>query len=303
MNFIKYILLAWSLTSLSHLLIAQEKNLKPVYDGQIEARLPANFRTTQKIPISIDETGFYEGLNRISASGSGQFSDTSLHGLMEEIVNMPIVIVDLRQESHGWINGKAVSWTDGQHNWANINKSREEIEKEEECLLHNALEKGVIVMHVAADSQEITVQRVQTEREVIESLGLMYVRIPVQDHCRPSDDAIEQFVTLIKSLPKSVWLHLHCRAGKGRTTTFLVFYDIMLNAKSVSLEDILKRHKLIGGADLTKPIEPTNYKYHLARERLELIGQFYRYCLDVPDFNISWKTWLQTQHAFEKTDN
>ena len=49
------------------------------------------------------------------------------------------------------------------------------------------------------------------------------------------------FVQLVNSELKDNWLHFHCKQGIGRTTTFMIMYDIMKNAKEVSLDDIVKR--------------------------------------------------------------
>lgn len=64
-------------------------------------------------------------------------------------------------------------------------------------------------------------------------LQLNYIRIPVQDRHGPDDDTVNAFVTFVKTLPEDVWLHFHCLAGEGRTTTFMVIYDILRNAPLV----------------------------------------------------------------------
>ena len=46
----------------------------------------------------------------IIAIASAQFSEDELQKLRQKYPNEKIVIVDLRQESHGFINGKPVSW-------------------------------------------------------------------------------------------------------------------------------------------------------------------------------------------------
>jgi hypothetical protein len=58
--------------------------------------MPRNFRDLSVI-----------GINAIS---SAQFSEDELQKLRQKYPNEKIVIVDLRQESHGFINGKPVSW-------------------------------------------------------------------------------------------------------------------------------------------------------------------------------------------------
>lgn len=47
---------------------------------------------------------------------------------------MPIIIVDLRQESHGFINGVAISWVDN-HNKANKGLTKEAVLSDENTRL------------------------------------------------------------------------------------------------------------------------------------------------------------------------
>lgn len=268
----------------------------PISDGNHDAVLPANFRVPKdSAAILKDFADLDEGFYDIPASGSGQFSELSFKGLVSALSQSLMIVVDLRQESHGLINGKAVSWTDGRYNWANAQCTSEEIERDERKHLQQAVENGQLLLNAHTIPQEWIVERVQTEKEFICSLGFPYVRIPVQDHCRPTDQVVDQFVQLIVSLPPETWIHFHCRAGKGRTTTFLTMYDMMLNASHVSLESILTRHKLIGGTDLFKIHEPTHYKHELAITRLEFVKKFYLYCQQVPDFTLSWSEWLERQ--------
>ncbi len=51
------------------------------------------------------------GLNTLNISGSKQFSEQNLPLIISNIkTSLPITVVDLRQESHGFINGLPVSW-------------------------------------------------------------------------------------------------------------------------------------------------------------------------------------------------
>lgn len=272
----------------------------PVFDGTYGESLPKNFRTTKdSFLVSSDSYVIDDGLHRLTASGSGQFSEPSLLGIIHKVGRSNLIIVDLRQESHGLINGRAVSWSDGKHNWSNVNKTLHEIEKDERHRLHQAVEVGSLIINAMTDPYELQVYTAQTEKEFVEGLGLGYIRIPVADHCRPSDQAVDQFVEFIKKLPEDKWLHFHCRAGRGRTTTFLTLYDMMLNAKNVDLESILARHLLLGGADLLKEHDPNHYKYYPARERLEFVKKFYDYCSQLPDFSTPWSSWVKQQPADE----
>jgi len=65
-------------------------------------------------------------------SGSAQFSETQFLDLAERLKDQAeeVWIVDCRLESHGLMNGMAVSWC-GEENGANIGKTVEEVEAEE----------------------------------------------------------------------------------------------------------------------------------------------------------------------------
>ena len=68
-------------------------------------------------------------------SGSAQFSEMQFGDLAAELKeeSEDVWIVDCRLESHGLINGIAVSWC-GEDNGANLGKTAEEVEAEEEAL-------------------------------------------------------------------------------------------------------------------------------------------------------------------------
>jgi len=105
--------------------------------------LPRNFRTTYDpfaITISLEKKPTRLGLDELNASGSAQFSEKSF---LEILKTLPIntfnlVIVDLREESHGFINGNAVTWR-GENDWGNMYKSDEEILSDESQRLETAL--------------------------------------------------------------------------------------------------------------------------------------------------------------------
>ena len=50
---------------------------------------------------------------------------------------MPICIVDLREESHGFFDGIAVSWY-GEHDWGNVGLTQEEALADEAERIHGA---------------------------------------------------------------------------------------------------------------------------------------------------------------------
>lgn len=122
----------------------------------------------------------------------------------------------------------------------------------------------------------VKVEKVETEEALASRLGMRYKRIPITDQMAPTDDEVDAFMAFYKSLPKNAWLHFHCHAGHGRTTTFAVFYDILSNP-AVALDDIVARQYALGGTNLFIPSKKDNWKGKEIRKRAEQIRKFYAY--------------------------
>jgi hypothetical protein len=97
---------------------------------------------------------------------------------------------------------------------------------------------------------EVTVKSAATEATIATQIQLpcrvTYVRIPVIDHCWPSEDAANRFIELCRKIGPADWVHFHCHGGDGRTTTFLAMYDMVCWARRAtsefpSLEDFAER--------------------------------------------------------------
>lgn len=223
-------------------------------------------------------------------SGSGQFTEANILQLSEKVSQVTsefdkIIVIDTRIESHGFINGLPVEWK-----LPNLGKSAEEILADEKLRLLEIFQDKVI--------NDIEVHSVSTEMEVIAALhGFEYVRLPTLNQSRPSDSTVDLFLDIIKNNPQS-WLHIHCHVGKGRTTVFMVMYDMFYNAKDLEFEEILERNKAIDGQDLEKHKDETDLnpdKRSLYEERLEFVKRFYQYCREADPQNISWQDWFQNQ--------
>ena len=107
------------------------------------------------------------------------------------------------------------------------------------------------------------------------------------------------------------WIHLFSRfvrfqrmpgrifiakRGLGRTTTFMVLYDMLRNANRVSLENIVQRQKVLShGYDVLRPDEPENWKAPYAAERAKFIRGFYNYSRANPNGRpLLWSEWLKS---------
>ncbi|WP_291567390.1 MULTISPECIES: fused DSP-PTPase phosphatase/NAD kinase-like protein [unclassified Clostridium] len=248
--------------------------------------LPSHFRkSSDKVNIKDNESLNLTGLDTLNISGSKQFSENGLALIKNSIgASMPIVVVDLRQESHGFINGVPVSWANSKNN-ANMGLTKEQVLADERNRLQSIKLHEPLVIHGHHDRTVIPT-KVQDEKELVKSQLMSYVRIPVTDGKLPTDDMVDYFIELVNSQPKNTWLHFHCKEGIGRTTTFMIMYDIMKNAKEVSLEDIVKRQILLSN------MSSSSAQGFYNEERKNFLTNFYNYSKENTDnFKTNWSQW------------
>lgn len=293
---------------LSFTLSANEDRLMPIKEIPLILNmenledLPKNFRMTTPCYLakhSNPSLPSVEGLLNLNASASGQFSANGLLQILKTIPYNRIMVIDLREESHGFINGMAVSWY-GERNWHNKEKTFEEIQWDENERLQKLLRNKQVHLHdkyTFNPSSTVHVKEVYTENDLICKMGIHHVRLPLTDHVKPGDEQVDRFIELIKAYHLThenpgYWLHFHCAAGRGRSTALIAMYDMIRNASKVSFKDILKRHALIGGKDLTVPFEVNDWRYPYHFERLEFMKNFYKYCLDNPNLEQKWSSWI-----------
>ncbi len=270
---------------------SRNNNLRLVINFDNAKRLPKHFRKTTDLSNLKDSKDNkvinLNGLANLNASASGQFSENGLILIEQSIGNaMPIIIVDLRQESHGFINGVAISWVDN-HNKANKGLTKEAVLSDESTRLQSILLNKPIYI----GNKTLIPKKIENEKKLVESYGMSYMRIPVTDKEIPNNDMVDYFIKFVNSLLPNTWLHFHCKAGVGRTTTFIVMYDIMKNAKNVSLQDIMDRQVLLGGKNL---LRDEQLSMNRSEQRAKLIKRFYRYCFENNDnFKTTWSQWIR----------
>jgi len=278
----------------------------PVLIWDIDLKLandvPRNFRASNDQPNE-NSSEITTGLSDLRASGSGEFSLKGLKALLPRMQG-PVTVFDLRQETHMFVNDLPLSWY-ASHDWANVGRTQADIEKQETEHVQSfkpgsdiEVRPGQPVKHgdgSAVTPERVTVDRASTERDVVESAGAHYVRVAVTDHACPLDSAIDEFVAAVRELPLNAWAHFHCEAGLGRTTTFMVFYDMLRNANRVSLDDIIQRQKILSkGYDVLQPPDGGDWKASYAADRAKLVRSFYDYARANPNGRPElWSEWLK----------
>lgn len=269
-------------------------------DGTAENKIPRNFRLMTDgwhVEMYVDDGTSREGLDKLNASASGQFSLAGLKKIYEELrkhTGATIYIVDLREESHGFADDVPVSRY-VEKNRGNYYRGYEEnFELDDLKILRGKLTEFVPLGN--ADKKylkpiKFAPKKILTERETVENLNdellkgydtgkylpqIRYARFPATDMIFPSPQVVDEFLSFVNRLDRNSWLHFHCHAGHGRTTTFLVFYEILKNPE-LSLEEICHRQFLLGGTDLLTHSDGDDWYAQAHNDRAEKLKLFYRY--------------------------
>lgn len=251
--------------------------------------------------------GNITGLGNLWMSGSGAPSEQGWKTLADNIKKATqgkvkkIIDLDLREETHGYLNHNAINLTT-QNDWINLGKTLPQILVAEQdwlrflntqSTIYNVLTSEDFKAGKFSPGIAIPVESVTNEETIATDVGFQYIRLPVSDHMAPRDADVDQFVSLVKNASSDTWLHLHCRGGEGRTTTFMAMYDMLKNADKVSFDEILKRQAAL----------PPNYDlYNVNRrdpsltiyyqQRLQFLKDFYQYAnAALQGYKGSWSEW------------
>ena len=275
-----------------------------IWDIDLKHTLPRNFRTTDN-PLKSnegDQLPASNGLADLHASGSGEFTTDNLKFVLAQ-AHGPVTVFDSRQETHIFGNGLPISWF-STNDWANVGRTQSEIEADEAARVQSlelgseiAVRPGEAIKKSdtsSATPQPVIVEQASTERELVEANRSAYVRLTVTDHARPLDEEVDRFILAVRTLPENDWAHFHCEAGRGRTTTFMVLYDMLRNATRVSLEDIARRQQLLGyDYDVLRPADPGDWRAPYTDDRIAFVCAFYEYARANPGGRSQlWSEWL-----------
>lgn len=261
-----------SINSPSNIPFLEDKFL--LLDSKKNYKLPSRFRTIPDLNIS----------------GTAQFRPSQIDNIKVAIKDPKITVVDLRQESHGFLDDNPISYYSF-FQLINSNLNSSETEKAEELDLSKLpLEVNIPIFRVTGEYREsIKASVILNEKALCDNYGLGYKRLAVRDNSIPTPETVDDFINFVKTIDKDIHILFHCDAGDGRTTMFMSMYQMMKNNTNLSLSTILNDQISVGGIVLTDNIP-----------RATFLEYFYNYTLENKDsnFDTSYSTWLKNKKGY-----
>lgn len=289
-------------TRLQERLSSLQNDVTIVYDRRHSSFKNTRLRGTSDLSF-LPPKANQEGLSDLKLSGSAAIT-VSLLKAIKAIVgdHQKVLICDLRREPHAVANDHSITWTIP-NNWLNLDRPLHEAVQDEQTRIHairsTQPEQLTAVLHkdykkelLRPEKKTLVEPRVYSEQEIVESYGMWYARFGVSDHLRPNDAEVDRFLDVMQQMPKDTWVHMHCKGGQGRTTTFMVLYDILRNVGKVSLLDIVNRQKHLGFDYDVSSEGLKNDRKQFRQDRWAFIRDFYEFAKTKPlETNQSWSEW------------
>jgi hypothetical protein len=254
-----------------------------------------NFRTCQDSLKPSRFSPSLVGLRELKCSASGRLSKTKIEKYFKRLPSK-VYVVDVRAEEDLYVNGISASWLGIRY-----------LDGQLEDRLYKKRFWKMPVQQAKWGWRRLVnlktlktpeVQQLQKEEQFLRNLGHEYYCFAGQRHMVHSNEMIQMFINFLEGLPQDAWLHFHCATGRGRSTTFMILYDIYRNAKKVPLEDIILRQHLLGGENvLDVALRPKGtWTKDSLLKRKALVERFYAYMTDPQGYgHQSWVNWVQQQ--------
>lgn len=211
--------------------------------------------------------------DNIGISGSQQLSSEQLKILIQKNHCKSFSIIDLREESHCFVNGFPIALVNEENN-LNEGKPLEEIKALDaslkgkasisifECIKEKTIsvdgeKKKTISFQLQQRLEKYQIHSIETEEELTQQHRATYHRIPITDHGFPSDEQIDKLTTFFdhQQTDKS-WIHFHCAGGKGRTSSAIALFTILRWKDTLSLKDIFSRLETKGNRKMLPKPKP-----------------------------------------------
>ncbi|MCM5680434.1 phosphatase [Schlegelella sp. S2-27] len=243
-----------------------------------------------------------EGLAELSLSGSASlYSNDQIEEIKRAAGGRRFVVLDLREESHAIVGGYPATWI-APDDWGCVGMKTPEVLAVENTQIENLRKLDQVTFVNYPDlkwdrephSTTLHKPSVVDEKTLVESGGGEYRRLPITDHVRPSRERVDEFVDFVRNMEPDTWLHVHCKGGKGRTTSTMVMFDMLHNASRVSAEDILARQTAMGGSDL---VTIGGNRIDMKQDRLAFLLEFHAYAKANPLGAENAKSWAEWRMA------
>ena len=267
--------------------------------------IPAKFRLmTDPYVRSENISPSRAGLDTMNASGSGIIQEATFRRAIKRIPEdskKHFYVIDLRENLECFWNGVPIRWYGY---WRNPQTGKIEEKQFKEQHYKNNFVRIKWSIRRFKDNVSLELlnqQQLETEQQLVEKLGLHYVAFNGIRHSVHQNQQIDKFVEFVKSTPIDTWKHFHCGAGRGRTTIFLVLYDIVKNADKLPLKDIVERQYMLGGENVfnDKPWINGTWTPKALKARKMLVQKFYDYVKDPNGYKRQpWSNWIK-QHGVQ----
>lgn len=230
------------------------------------------FKATKAPPPSRD------GLDTLQASASGQPTEKELLWIRNQIdPKYKLILVDLRAEPHGYLNGEPVLW-DAEAREPLPELSKEILRIEDRSKKRHEVQPATFI----------------TEKTLAKNHGIDAILFPTRHAQEPPEQTVNAFIAFVDAGPKDSWIHLHCREGWSRTTLYFAMLDMLKNADKASFKTIMRRQHLIGGADMAAEPELSI--------QFNFLERFYSYTkLHKNGYRGNWSDYCKA-HPPQKTD-
>lgn len=261
-------------------------------DGETEKSAPVDIHLRRYKEIKFDDF--------LTISSSAQPSEEGfniLHNKLSE--NTKLVVIDVRQEPHFFLNGTPISGP-------RLELTGAEILEKEKTLLESLKNEGKISIQKKVDRSQGKKEKVVEdqplqdgklclEEELIKkrSEDDTYVRIPIESGVVViAEETIDQLIKIVleaKNGEKSVRIHTHCSCGRKRSWQSLAHLSFILYSKTMDSSAIFEQLRKIGNVDDIK--QPLMSKKHRSRPSAEYWETFHQFCATQELDKISWSAW------------
>ena len=259
-------------------------------------------------PVRLSENTWKKEKNykTLLISGSGQIPHDTFGLLYEDLKKeapdgASIYMLDLRQESHGYLEDYTVSLHGGEHNDINHDLLTAQVILKEWKDLHSLYGVPTKIHNTnksfeGAKTKTICSENVCTEKELAEKAGFKYIRFSAQDHHFPQNETVDEFILFYRQLPENSWLHFHCLAGRGRTSVFMIMYDLMRHP-NLSMKRAANRQYMIGGRRIVASSDEDEWsgKDYIDSDRSRKLRLFRKYVRAnyKDNYKTSFSKWLE----------